>query len=284
MPRLSGDYELEVTEASKSVLVELMTILKSYADALVLIGGWAPYFLLEKHKSPTSDFRHVGSVDIDLVIDPQIIDEERYATITKMLLDRGYRPSPQIFYQFERKIVSSLDQREYVVGVDFLTPKPEKGKGRKHRHRLVQPDLRARTLEGAEIALKHNWECSLSGILPEDGGTTVTLRVADIVSSLALKGIALGERYAEKDAYDIYVLLSYYRDGPRDVRDELKPYLSDKFLQKGLSSIESRFRSPEAEGPSWVANFLIQTNPELIKRTKMDAYMTVREFFEQLEQ
>ncbi|GFP20665.1 hypothetical protein HKBW3S03_02168, partial [Candidatus Hakubella thermalkaliphila] len=55
---------------------------------------------------------------------------------------------------------------------------------------------------------------------------------------------------AEKDAYDIYVLLSYYRDGPRDVRDELKPYLSDKFLQKGLSSIESRFRSPEAEGPS----------------------------------
>ncbi|GFP20494.1 hypothetical protein HKBW3S03_01997 [Candidatus Hakubella thermalkaliphila] len=103
MPRLSGDYELEVTEASKSVLVELMTILKSYADALVLIGGWAPYFLLEKHKSPTSDFRHVGSVDIDLVIDPQIIDEERYATITKMLLDRGYRPSPQIFYQFEKK-------------------------------------------------------------------------------------------------------------------------------------------------------------------------------------
>ncbi|MDI6891776.1 MAG: hypothetical protein QMD08_02100 [Actinomycetota bacterium] len=283
MPRLSSNYEFGVTEASKSVLVELMTILKSYAEALVLIGGWAPYFLLEKHKSPSSDFKHVGSIDIDLVIDPQIIDEERYATITQMLLDRGYTPSPQILYQFERKIVSPLDRKEYVVGVDFLTPKPEKGRGRRHRHRLVQPDLCARTLEGAEIALKHNWDCSLSGILPEDGETTVTFKVTNIVSSLALKGVALGERYAEKDAYDIYTLLSYYKDGSKDVAGELKPYLDNKILQKGLVSIESKFRGLEAEGPSWVASFLFQTDPELIRRTKMDAYMSVKEFFEHLK-
>lgn len=283
MPRLSSDYELGVTEASKSVLVGLMTILKSYAEALVLIGGWAPYFLLEEYKSSTSDFKHVGSIDIDLVIDPQIIDEERYATITQMLLDRGYTPSPQILYQFERKIVSPLDQKEYVVGVDFLTPKPEKGKGRKHRHRLVQPDLRARTLEGAEIALEHNWDCSLSGILPEDGETAVSIKVANIASSIALKGIALGERYAEKDAYDIYALLAYCKDGSKNVANELKTYLNNETLQKGLGSIESRFRSVETEGPSWVASFLIQTDPELVKRTKMDAYMTVKEFFEQLK-
>jgi len=41
------DYTPELTNISKSVLLELMTTLKSYSNAFVLIGGWAPYFILE---------------------------------------------------------------------------------------------------------------------------------------------------------------------------------------------------------------------------------------------
>ncbi len=35
--RIFGDYHPAITNASKSVLLELMTILKSYRDSLVLI-------------------------------------------------------------------------------------------------------------------------------------------------------------------------------------------------------------------------------------------------------
>ncbi|MBI4677801.1 MAG: hypothetical protein HY748_09490 [Elusimicrobia bacterium] len=45
-PRLDRDYDSATTGASRSVLLEVMTILGEYRDALVLIGGWGPYFLL----------------------------------------------------------------------------------------------------------------------------------------------------------------------------------------------------------------------------------------------
>jgi len=89
--RTIGDYHPSITSASKSVLLELMTILKSYRDSLVLIGGWVPYFILERHKPKEIDFMHIGSIDIDLVIDPRVIDEEKYETITRALLNKGYK-------------------------------------------------------------------------------------------------------------------------------------------------------------------------------------------------
>ena len=54
--------------ASTSALLELATALKHYSNALVLIGGWAPYYLVKDHGRP--GFEHIGSIDIDLAIDP----------------------------------------------------------------------------------------------------------------------------------------------------------------------------------------------------------------------
>lgn len=278
-PRTAEDYGEGVTEASKSVLIELMTILGSYRDALVLIGGWAPYFLLQSEKPSETDFEHVGSIDIDLVVDLQVIDEARYATIVRLLLDRGYHSSPQVLYQFERHLVSPDDERTYIIGVDFLTPEPPVGKGKSRRHRQVQPDLKARILPGCEIALAHHITCALQGVLPGNGHTTISFKVADVVASLALKGLALGKRYVEKDAYDIYALCAYYREGASSIAAELRSSLGNATVQEGLSAIAVRFRDPDAEGPAWVARFLGEEDPALIARLKQDAFLTVHEVF-----
>lgn len=113
---------------------------------------------------------------------------------------------------------------------------------------------------------------------PPDGAQArVRLKVADLIASLALKGIAIGERYAEKDAYDIYALCGHTRGGPQAVAAALKPFMNEQAVQKGLRSIAQKFRAVDAEGPTWVTRFLGGGDAETEARVRHDAFMTVRE-------
>lgn len=275
MPRLAGDYSPEIVEVSKSVLAELITALKKYYEALVLVGGWAPHFILQKFGASEADFHHVGSIDIDLVVDPDLVDEEAYATMASILREMDYMPSEDRQRQF--RWLRTVGGRE--IGVDFLCPKPPLGKGRRHRHQVIQRDLKARTLEGAEIALGHYFECPLSARLPGDGIAKVNTKVADLVACLALKGMALGERYNEKDAYDVYSVCAYYEGGPAGVAAVLEAHVDHPILRKGMESIAIKFRDSDAEGPSWAARFLASDNPAMATRIRQDAYMNVNEVF-----
>lgn len=69
MERVDSSYSSPIVDASMSALLELSMGLRSFSDALVLVGGWVPYFLLRDHRASDSDFEHVGSIDIDLVVD-----------------------------------------------------------------------------------------------------------------------------------------------------------------------------------------------------------------------
>jgi len=289
-PRTARDYEDDVTATSRVGLAELMTVLGGYRDALVLIGGWAPFVILERFGASgafqadafqrevfQTGFAHVGSIDIDFVVDPAIIDAERYATIVQSLLDRGYEPVTGSLYQFEKVIPSPRSGQAHRIRVDFLTPRPLPGEGRSHRHREVQYDLRARTLEGAEIALTHWFWYEYDSHIPDGARARVRVKVADVVGSLALKGIAIGERYAEKDAYDIYALCAHCRGGPAAVAELLRPFRDEEPVRRGLAAIAEKFRDRDAEGPTWTAVFLSEGNAEADERLRVDAFMTVQE-------
>ena len=75
-------YAREVTEASKSALLQLGLSLKRYHDDMVLVGGWAPYFIVKDH------FPHCGSIDIDLALRTTIMP--RYDSIRESVIDLGY--------------------------------------------------------------------------------------------------------------------------------------------------------------------------------------------------
>jgi hypothetical protein len=289
-PRTARDYEDDVTAASRVGLAELMTVLGAYRDALVLIGGWAPYVILERLGTPgafqadafQSDtfqtaFAHVGSIDIDFVVDPAMIDADRYATIVESLLERGYEPVTGSLYQFQRMIPSPRSGQAHLIRVDFLTPRPLPGQGRTRRHREVQHNLRARTLEGAEVALTHWFWYEYDARLPDGAEAHVRVKVADLVGSLALKGIAIGERYVEKDAYDIYALCAHCRGGPAAVAEALRPFRNEEPVRRGLRAIAEKFRDKGAEGPTWVAVFLSEGNAEADEKLRVDAFMTVQE-------
>lgn len=282
--RISFDYHPALTSASKSVLLEIMTILKTYRDSLVLIGGWVPYFLLEKNQPAGIDFNHVGSIDIDLVINPEMINEEVYATMAQMLLSKDYQPSKEILYQFERTVKSEIDEREYAIKIDFLCPlADEVGSGStKHRHRLIQPGLKARNLRGAEVSFISNQKVKLSGTLPANGKTTLEFKMVSLAGFMALKGIAFGDRYKEKDVYDVYVLCDYYKEGPTPVAKEIKTLKDNPIVKAGLLAIKERFRTIDAEGPHWVANFMVPTDSAEKERVRQRSFMVVNETIQKI--
>jgi len=289
MIRTVEEYTPEVVEASKSTLIELMVILHSYSDSLVLIGGWVPYFLLKKFQKSSNKFNHIGSLDIDIAVNPEKIDADAYATIVELISDRGYQnkkyPSGAVsLYSFEKAIPSPITNKEYTIAVDFLTSQPNILTGGHHRHRKIQSDLRARMMRGCEAVFQHNMKYELSGILPKDGETIVKFKMADIVGSLSTTGIALGERYREKDAYDIYALIANYKGGPADVALEVKPWLAEPLVSEGIQNIKGKFRDIKCDGPIWVANILYthDNDEEARKRVRADAFMFIKKFIEKL--
>jgi hypothetical protein len=55
-----AEYEPKEVDISFSLLLELMDALKRYGSDVVVIGGWAPYFLLKSFSHATEE--HVGSL------------------------------------------------------------------------------------------------------------------------------------------------------------------------------------------------------------------------------
>ena len=72
----SKDRITQHSQASLVALTHVLDALAPFSDYFVLVGGWAPYLLLQKYGRKNAD--HVGSADLDLVFNgPQITPEIR---------------------------------------------------------------------------------------------------------------------------------------------------------------------------------------------------------------
>lgn len=242
-------YSREITEASKSALLEISLELKRYRNDMVLSGGWAPYFITNGY------FEHCGSIDIDLVLRTKIM--KKYETIKKSILRLGYTEENQ--FRLSKTVKSPIDGKDYGVHVDFLCDK----EGMKYvdlKH--VQEDLQAFSFEGLNIAFEFNFEQEIETILPNNGEAKTQFRVIDLVGSLALKGQALDGRAKPKDSYDIYALM-HYGGGPEKAaeyfnkttsRKKLSPEIK-KLLVHSISVVAEKFKNANQIGPFQVENF-----------------------------
>ncbi|MDG6970080.1 MAG: hypothetical protein JRN54_03105 [Nitrososphaerota archaeon] len=253
-PRLAADFDPALIRASRSALLELARTLKHYSEALVLVGGWVPYLLIENHPRPGIPFTHVGSIDIDLVVDPGKVGEEEYATIVEMIGEVGWKGIGGKRFSFFRTVPCE-DGIRRDIQVDFLTSQV-KVTGREHRHRPIQPDLQARTMRGAELALDHRGVRKLSGTLPGGAETTVEFLMLDVAGCLGTKGIALGERFKHKDAYDIVSILDDYGSGIPEIARLIKPFRHDPLMEEAIRVLADKFRTERSEGPAWYSEFL----------------------------
>ena len=129
--------------AAQRVLLELWTILAGFADAMTIVGGSAPPLLT----GDQPDDPYVGTLDVDLVIDPIGVPDDVYRTIAELLRERGYTQLDQPFRWLRSVIV---DERSIDVEVDLLAPVTPRG-GAGHRHERIGGEPLARRTEGAEL-------------------------------------------------------------------------------------------------------------------------------------
>jgi len=279
--RIESSYTRPIVEASRSALLELSMGLRSYADALVLVGGWVPYFLLRDHRASDSEFEHVGSIDIDLVVDPDKTGADEYATIVETIRDMGWEPFESRQFSFTRQVLSSVDGKPYAISVDFLTADPDKLTGRS-RHRKVQQDLNARIMRGAPLALVHQCMTSIDARLPNGGRAEVEIRMADVVGCIAMKGLALGGRLVEKDAYDICAVLDNIEGGPAGVASAFRPFAGDPLVGESIENIRKMFLGSESAGALLVAGFFSGERGSARDRRATRASRLVAAFIEAL--
>lgn len=223
--------------------------LNDYRHDFVLAGGWAPYFLTRDH------FDHCGSIDIDLVLKPKVM--RRYESIKEIVLRLGYKETRNPF-RFNREISSSGEANKFNVGLDFLT---EPDREALEEVVNVQEDLRASLIRGSSIVFDFNYAENLSAKLPTGGSASTTLDVANVVSSIAMKGLAL-LRLKDKDSYDIYAVAGFHTGDPIGAADAFNNLIGSKghgspsVVSEALGTITNAFNSPTSYGCVAAARFV----------------------------
>jgi len=268
-----SDYKKDEVEICLSVMVELMTLLGPYRDHLVLVGGWVPYFLFPEKKQ-----EHTGSLDIDIALDFRNISDNAYRTILQLLQERQYQQGKQpfIFYRtIERKPGVTV-----TVEIDLLAGEYG-GTGRTHRTQQIQ-DVRARKARGCDLVFQNNVSIKLHERMPDGAQNEVTIKIANVVPFLVMKGMAIWENYKEKHAYDIYFTIRNYPGGISRLVRAFKPFISNKIVREGLAKIRAKFQDINAVGPVWVANFMEIDDEEEKEQIKRDAFEYVKALLDAL--
>jgi hypothetical protein len=267
-------FTIEQIEACVIVMRELFLYLKPYRDQIVLIGGWVPYFLLGKYRCPGEYEQHVGSLDIDVALDAFSIPETAYKSILEILKERGFYHKKDslgrdIPASFLRKVVTE-NGKEIEVRIDFLAPEYG-GTPKKKRHQVIQ-EILARKGRGTDIVFNHAETIYLSGPISSGANIELDIKVADVTACFVMKGIAMGERTSEKDAYDLYMLARYYKEGPNSVLSELRKLRNHGLMKEALKNIQEHFKDIKSLGPVSIAKFMGITENGEHDRITRDAF------------
>ncbi len=92
------------------------------------------------------------------------------------------------------------------------------------------------------MVFEQNLSVTLCKKMPDGATNEVIIKVADIIPFLVMKGVAIGERYKEKDAYDIYSAILHYPGGIQQLIEVFRPFRSNKLVREGLGKIKTKFK------------------------------------------
>lgn len=206
-PREAAGYDADVTVACERALLTLLGAFGNLKSTLRLVGGLVPRYLTPE--APPDVPAHVGTSDVDVVLDLQVIAEgEGYATLADQLSARGF----QRFVNADGKAsswrwVCRVDEHTSVL-VEFL-----RDAGHEQPGRVVSVDgERVSALSMKHAGIVHDWfeeRYITASLLDGRGNSTEVVRFADVPAFVVLKALALDDRLENKDAADLIHVIRY---------------------------------------------------------------------------
>ena len=246
-PRQREEYSERQCEAAHRVLVDVGQVLASFADCLVVVGGWVPDLLLPEAEEP-----HIGSIDVDLALDAEKLNEGRYAELLKVLLGtRRYQQGAKDF-----QLVVEVDLKDggkpVQVEVEFLAPKDVKLK--KNRPKQIS-GFRVLQADGCGVAFHAPVELQLSGQNVRGAKNTVRLRIASLADFLVMKAHAIGGRDKPKDTYDLCYCLEHFAGGMESLAADWKARRGEREIATAAGILQEKFAGVDAFGPQQLVEF-----------------------------
>lgn len=268
-------YSEGVTLAVRKVLTELSVLLGQYQDQYVLIGGLLPWVMFPEAEEP-----HIGTQDIDLVLDAENLREDKmYADLIHTLERAGYqhRTHPDELFQMVRTV--EVEGQNVDVVVDFL--KSDRVDTRTRKPRRIQ-NFRILGLPHLDQALKHKTLIVFDGVMPDGTPNRVRFQVTNLGVHLLLKGLAVKNRFKDKDLYDIVYALDQFG------HEEAAAECLDLFRQhpEPFEVIAEKFRFPEDFGPLRVRRFYDEARIQTLRsldQVQQDSYARVDLFWTHLK-
>ncbi len=258
------DYTVGQREAAHRVLIEITNILDEYKDHILVIGGWVPdlYFPQEEH---------IGSMDVDILLNHLELEEASYLTIEKILLKNGYKKDEEKYFTFVKGVI--VDGQEYLVDLDILAGKYGGTAGKKLSQHIQ--GIKALKATGGNFAFEvPSVEMKIEAKRPDGALDTGRVRVVSMVPFLVMKTAALG-RGKEKDSYDIHFCIKHFPGGAEALAKEFKVYNDHGLVLQMIEKLQEKFNSPEHAGPRDVVKFLEIGDVEEAEIVQRDVYEQV---------
>jgi hypothetical protein len=213
---------------------------------------------------------HIGSLDVDLALDPRKLKPLAYESIRKKLLNAGYQQSGEL----PNRLIRSFKGTNLQVKVDLITGEFTDLGGEGTHHQIQE--MAVGKLRGVDLAFAFQQEVLVEGVLPDGGHNQVIVRLPTISAYLCIKAIALSERKKEKDAYDIYFSIEIYPGGYKALATEFRGKLDNRLIAEGIAILRDKFSRLDSIGPVWAA----QVAEEATVGTAFDLEMEQRRAYE----
>jgi hypothetical protein len=257
-PAHRGGYTALHTDLCERTLVSLMRGLGPWKLSVYLVGGLVPRYLIDARSDPPAQTRHIGTTDVDLVLDLGIMaDIEAYRRLEQNLQRLGFQRGSNDEGQAQHFSWRKPIQPGVTIVVDLLCDDRNDAHA---GHAVAIPGerrLSALVIPGAHLVIADHLTIPLTAeLLDEAGVATETIRIANIVPFLVLKCLAFEDRNEPKDAYDIiYALthygyaLTHYGQGPEAVAAAIRVWQNrqpaEPLIARTLAILRDRFASDQ---------------------------------------
>jgi hypothetical protein len=262
-PATRAGYSDALTRDCERMLVTLLRGLGPWKDSVCLVGGLTPRYLVPCGLAGVP--AHVGSKDVDLVVDLQVLtDTDAYHTLEDNLKKMGFQRGENERGQKLSWRWQVRTENGAVLILELLADSPDI-RGGKVQVLPTEGTISALNIPHSSIVFDMHQVIEVKAeLLGENGIAREKVRHANLVSFTCLKALAYEDRNERKDAHDLIYCLEHAPEGLDAAAAMFREALSGKHeavIRRTLNILHARFAQERdtdgyrKAGPVAVAKF-----------------------------